>query len=102
MLEKQIENFLKTQVEARGGRCVKLDTSSERGMPDRLCILPYGQVMFVETKRPKGGRLSKYQEHIIQKLNGLGVRAYVASSKEEVDILMKKYDVRLHHLMEDE
>ncbi|MCM1130102.1 MAG: VRR-NUC domain-containing protein [Roseburia sp.] len=100
MKEKTIEEYLKAQVESRLGMCIKLNTTSERGFPDRLCILPGGYIMFVETKRPKGGKVSKYQNHILSELNNTGARAYLANTKESVDSLMKRYDVRMHHLME--
>lgn len=98
--EKTIEGYLKNQVKKRLGECIKLNTSSERGFPDRLCILPGGYIIFVETKRPKGGKVSKYQNHILKMLNDLGVHAYLAPTKEAVDDIMERYDIRLHHLME--
>lgn len=84
----------------RLGECIKLNTSSERGYPDRLCMLPGGYVVFVETKRPKNGKLSKYQNHILEGLHNLGLRAYVAHTEEVVDSIMKRYDIWLYHMME--
>lgn len=100
MIEKAIEEYLKAQVESRSGKCIKLNTLSERGFPDRLCILPGGHIMFVETKRPKEGKVSKYQNHILNELNSLGAHAYLAHTKEAVDALMRRYDIRIHHLTE--
>lgn len=100
MLEKTVEAYLKKEVEKRLGKCIKLNSSSERGMPDRLCIMPGGYIMFVETKRPKGGKLSKYQNFIIEELGALGARVYVAFTKDAVDRILKRYDIRMHHLME--
>lgn len=97
MLEKSVEEYLTQQVKNRGGECIKIETSSERGWPDRLCILPYGIVFLVETKKPKGGVLSKYQSHVIGRVNGLGAHAYVAHTKNVVDSILKEFDKRIHH-----
>lgn len=94
MLEKSIEEYLVQRIKCRGGECIKIETSSERGWPDRLCILS-GMIFFVETKRPKGGVLSKYQNHITEKINGLGVHAYIAYTREEVDLILNELDKRV-------
>lgn len=100
MIEKEVENYLKKEVEKRGGICVKLDATTSRGLPDRMCILPYGQVLFVETKRPKKGRLSKCQAYILEKINSLGGKAYVVSSKEDIDYLLSRHDKKIYHFEE--
>lgn len=97
MLEKSIEDYLTQEIKRRGGECIKIETPSERGWPDRLCILPYGIVFFVETKKPKGGVVSKYQNHVISRVNGLGAHAYLAHTKELVDAILKEFDKRIHH-----
>ena len=50
MDEKTIENKLKKAVVKRGGLCVKFVSPSFAGVPDRIVLLPGGQVAFVETK----------------------------------------------------
>ena len=61
MLEKIIEKELSSNMKKIGGACHKFVSPSNNGMPDRICIFPNGAIYFVETKRPKGGRLSKVQ-----------------------------------------
>ena len=47
----------------------KVDSSSQRGFPDTLFVMPCGAVVFVEFKNPnKRGKLSKLQTHTINKL----------------------------------
>ena len=61
-LEKEIEKKLRTAVEAAGGKCLKWVCPGWSGVPDRLVLLPGGRIVFVETKRPKGGKLSMLQK----------------------------------------
>lgn len=60
MLEKTIEKKLKTEIEKRGGLCLKFTSPSTRGVPDRIILLPSGEVHFVELKA-ENGKLSKLQ-----------------------------------------
>lgn len=61
-LEKEIEQKLRKLVEHHGGRCLKLVCLSFSGFPDRTILLPHGYIIFVETKRPKGGVYSALQD----------------------------------------
>ena len=60
MLERDIEQYLVEQVEARGGMAHKIKFIGQRGAPDRLVTLPSGDVWFIEVKK-HGGRLSYHQ-----------------------------------------
>lgn len=71
-LEKDIEQKLRREVEHRGGRCLKWVCPGWSGVPDRLILLPGGRIYFVETKRPKGGKLSALQKKWRQWLTELG------------------------------
>lgn len=88
MLEKGIEEYLILRVKSLGGECIKVETSSSRGWPDRLCIIPGGKVFFVETKKPVGGVLSKFQYYTIAKIRALGACAYVAHTREGIDAIL--------------
>lgn len=76
-LERDIEQKLRRMVEARGGRCLKWVCPGWAGVPDRIVLLPGARVAFVETKRPKGGRLSKLQEKWHEWLTDLGFDCWV-------------------------
>lgn len=71
-LEKEIEVKLRRAVEAAGGWCLKWLCPGWTGVPDRLVLLPGGRIIFVETKRPKGGRLSAMQKWWRKELHRLG------------------------------
>ena len=90
MLEKELEKYLKDRIEIDlKGLCRKYK-SSVRGVPDRMCIVPGGQVFFVELKTQKG-RLSELQKHEITKIVNLNVDVYIVRSKGDVDSIVKDY-----------
>lgn len=62
MLEKFLEQKLVRSVRAAGGLCLKWSSPGAAGVPDRIVLLPGGRVIFVEMKRPQGGRLSRLQK----------------------------------------
>lgn len=84
-LEKDIERKLKTMVERRGGLCLKWVCPGWAGVPDRIVLLPFGRVVFVELKRPKGGRLSKLQKWWAKTLVSLGFRYTTVWNQDDLD-----------------
>ena len=52
MRESRVEGALRKKVTAAGGLCLKFVSPGQRGVPDRLCIMPHGVVAFVELKAP--------------------------------------------------
>jgi hypothetical protein len=88
-LERSVEQYLRRRVEQAGGRCVKFDPGvGERGWPDRIVLLPGGLQLWVETKRPRGGRVSAAQRVAHEGLRRLGQRVEIVLSKVEVDEMM--------------
>lgn len=83
-LEKDIERKLTAMVKRHGGRCEKLINVSFAGFPDRTVLLPGEVVLFVETKRPKGGRLEARQRKWQKWLTEFGFFAGVAWTLEDV------------------
>lgn len=83
-LEKEIEGRLVKVVKSRGGWCLKWVCPGWAGVPDRIILLPGGRIKFVETKRPKGGRLSKRQEKWGEILQGLGFAYWVVWTMEDL------------------
>lgn len=59
-------------------------TTTERGWPDRLIVLPDGRVVWVEVKQP-GGRLARYQTAVHDRLREHGHDVRVVWSNEDVD-----------------
>ena len=72
------------RVKAYGGLCLKWVCPGWSGVPDRIILLPGALVSFVETKRPKGGLLSKLQLRWGRILKGLGFDVRVIWSIEDL------------------
>lgn len=85
-LEKEIEAKLTGKVKQYGGLCLKWVCPGWAGVPDRLIIIPGGTVVFVELKRPKGGRLSRRQIWWRDKLLALGCNYCVIWTAEDVEL----------------
>lgn len=54
------------------GEALKLKLDAKRGFPDRTILLPGGLAMFLELKRPVGGRPSPQQIKWVERLSRLG------------------------------
>lgn len=83
-LEKDIEQKLRRLVESHRGWCLKWVCPGWTGVPDRILLLPGGVVMFVELKRPKGGRYSAMQDKWRDWLVGLGFHYYRIKDLQEL------------------
>lgn len=83
-LEKEVERKLTNMVKDRGGLCLKWVCPGWRGVPDRIVILPGGRIVFVETKRPIGGKREKLQEWWAAKLKAFGFHHFWISTPQEV------------------
>ena len=73
MLERQIERKLKIAVEKLDGMCLKFTSPGNRGVPDRILLLPGGLVYFVELKSETGKPFG-LQEYMAARIKGLGCR----------------------------
>lgn len=91
MLEKRIESKLVEEVTKLKGQCLKLNSQSANGIPDRLVLLPGRGVYFIELKSP-GEDLRPLQYYWMGVLNRLGFLAIKIDSMEDVDKFIK--DVR--------
>lgn len=87
MLEKTVEKHLVDRVTAAGGRAYKFVSPNNRGVFDRVVVMPRGAIWFVEVKSPTG-RLSKLQERFRDAMIAMGHKTAVVYSKDAVDNLM--------------
>lgn len=83
MREKFIEQKLVKSVKQMGGICPKFVSPGFDGMPDRLVLLPFGKIAFVEVKAPnKKPRLLQKARHRL--LKKLGFKVYVLDDAEQI------------------
>ena len=80
--EKNLQRKLLTYAKANGILAVKVDSSSMRGWPDLVVILPNGTSLYIEVKTPSG-RLSKLQQIAISKIEQQGAAVYVIRTIDE-------------------
>lgn len=85
--EADVESYLVDKIRSIGGMCIKGNPHNQRGMPDRICILPKGLIVFVELKRP-GRKPRPNQRLLINRFRKLGQHAVWANSFGMVDKLI--------------
>lgn len=94
-LEKDIEKHLTKMIGRLGGLCLKWVCPGFAGVPDRICLLPRGRIVFVELKRPAGSVTAPRQVVWGKKLRALGFPCYCIRNHEEVkaleDVLRNEY-----------
>ena len=84
MREKVIEKYLCQEVKKLGGKAYKFSSLNNNAVPDRLCLFPFGIIVFVECKAP-GQLPTPLQYKCHRELNGLGQLVAVIDTKEKVD-----------------
>lgn len=84
MREAIIENRLKKFIESKNGKCLKFVSPGFTGVPDRICLLPGGKIIFVEVKAP-GKRARPIQVKIHRILKDLGFQVLVIDSEEQIN-----------------
>ncbi|MBM7631115.1 VRR-NUC domain-containing protein [Geomicrobium sediminis] len=84
MRERDIENYLRDRIKKVGGIAYKFESPGNVGVPDRLILLPGGEVHFIELKAP-GRKPTKNQTHQHKRFERLGSIVHVIDSKQGVD-----------------
>ena len=89
MREKIIEEKLTKAVKQNGGVCWKFTSPGTSGVPDRIVLMPKGNIAFVEVKapgeKPRPLQLSKHKL-----LRQLGFQVYVLDALEDIDKIIKE------------
>ena len=83
MLESLIEQHLVKEVNRRDGLCLKFNSQSMTGIPDRIILMKNGTVGFVEVKQ-KGKKPRPLQELRMKQLMRLGFKVYTLDEKEKI------------------
>lgn len=85
--ERDIERALVGMVKRNGGLCLKWVCPGWSGVPDRIILLPGCCVIFVETKRPKGGKIDPLQDWWSKQLRRLGFRHLYVTNRTDISML---------------
>jgi hypothetical protein len=88
MLECVIEKSLVDQVKRIGGKAYKFVSPGNRGVPDRILLLPGGRIVFVELKS-SSGKSTPIQMQKQKEIAKLGFPVFVVNSKAGVNQLLK-------------
>ncbi len=81
--EKQIEQAVVREVKKMGGLAVKFVSPGLNGVPDRIIILPIGNIAFAEIKAPEK-KMRPLQLKRKQTLEKLGFRVYCIDNLEMI------------------
>lgn len=82
-MERTIEQRLIIETKKRGGLALKFVSPGMDGVPDRIVLIPGGQMAFVELKAP-GKTLRPLQRRRAEQLIALGFRVYCIDRKEQI------------------
>ena len=88
MREREVESHLGKLCEAAGLPIFKFVPDRAPGMPDRIICLPGERVCWVETKKPKGGRVAELQRYRHKVLREAGQRVEIVWTKEQAEALV--------------
>lgn len=93
--EKVLEAELRERCKALGWMCIKLTSQYQRGLPDRLILMPGSRVCFAEIKTT-GKKPTALQKVTHERLRALGYRVEVVDTTESLDNLIVDllYDVQ--------
>lgn len=83
MREKAIESKLVKAVKSMGGLAPKFVSPGLDGAPDRLVLLPGGNMAFIEVKAP-GDTMRPLQVRRKRQLESLGFSVYCIDSPEQI------------------
>lgn len=83
MRERDIEKVLVDEVRKAGGRAYKFTSPGNDGVPDRIVLIPDGQIIFVELKT-EVGRLTRLQRIQCERIKSLGQKVRVLHGLNEV------------------
>lgn len=93
ILESDIEQYFKKQVERRGALVWKFSSPNQAGVPDRIVLMPGGQVAFAEIKAP-GKKPRPLQQAIFEKMARLDFPVWVIDSYADTDDFIEYYVVQ--------
>ena len=95
MLERDIENWLNKQIEKIGGLAFKFVSPGNPGVPERIYILPGGEVWFVELKQ-QFGKIANIQKWQRQRLQDMGCNYRLVKGMEDAKAFVGEIKREVH------
>ena len=89
MKESKIEYLFTKRIKALGGQAIKFTSPGLSGVPDRIVLMPGGNIAFAEIKAP-GKKLRPLQLHRKGELEDLGFKVYVIDSVSAIEEFIEK------------
>lgn len=86
--EKVMERKLVKWIKDAGGKCIKLSSQFDRGLPDRMILLPGGHLFYCELKST-GKKPTQFQTIVHKELKALGFRVYVVDNSEDLSAMLR-------------
>ena len=94
--EHHVEAHLIKRIKQLGGTAYKFTSPQRRSVPDRLCVLPKGYVLFIECKRP-GEEPTDAQYRELEKLQDLDQWNYWVDTTDKIDRIYNYWKERLEN-----
>lgn len=95
MRERDIEQWLRRQIESMGGLAFKFSSPGNDGVPDRLAVLPGGIIYFIELKTDRG-RLMPIQRWQQDRLDALGCQVRTIRGMDEAAEFIEEVRDAIH------
>lgn len=90
-MEKTLEAYFRNSIKKAGGLALKFSSPGFTGVPDRVTLMPNGELHFVEFKNGSKGKLSPRQIIVFQQMEALGFPVHVISTKEQIKEFLDTY-----------
>lgn len=90
-LEADLEDKCRKLVVSRNGELLKFVSPGNKGVHDRLLVLP-GFVAMVEFKRSRKAKVQPLQDYWQRRFTQLGLPAFRVSSLQEFDDILRLYE----------
>lgn len=90
LLEKNIETQITKYAKVKGFLTYKFTSMSNRGVPDRIFISPFGDIFFIEFKRANNN-LTPLQQNVINKMTNNKCEVYLVDNISSGIKIIDKY-----------
>lgn len=97
--ERDIEGYFTKEVAKLGGKAYKWQSMSNRAVPDRIVLLPFGIKKLVELKAP-GKQPTPLQKKVHENMKAMGHAVAVIDTKAMVDYWIERWRKQINNIKE--